>query len=522
MARGSSDLTDGADVLVVGAGPTGLALALEAHASGANVRIIERRAESFRPSRAMIMHSRALEVLRPLGVAEEVLDRADRSPRAQLHLGSRTVAAQLGDVALGDTAYPHLTLVRQADVEDVLADALAARGVTVERGVELVGGSAGVDGMHVHVRSDDEVAPASCRFLVGCDGPDSLVRRLAGIGWRGGRYAQEVVLADVELDGTLEPGVLHVVAGRHGLVFLFALGEGASWRLLATRPADRATEAAFGQPAGEVPLPEVQLLLDDSGLGARATDMVWSARVPLQHRLATSFRRGPVFLAGDAAHAGSPAGGQGMNTGILDATNLGWKLAFAAGGGHPGGRHQELLASYDLERRPAAAQVLALTHLIFFGEASTHPLPAFLRGSVLPYAAPALPVLLRQRPLLAAVVALLSQRWVRYRSSPLSVAGSPTSHGARPGDRLPDQTVTCERRSRRLHELTAEPGVHVLLERHTVVPELPAATRLVTVHRIDSWPGRGLLAVRPDGHVGYRTGRLVDDDLARWLRLVGR
>jgi hypothetical protein len=374
----------------------------------------------------------------------------------------------------------------------------------------------------VIVRSDHDVTQASCRFLVGCDGPDSLVRRTAGIGWCGGRYAQEVVLADVELAGGLEPGLLHVVAGRRGLVFLFALGEGATWRLLATRPADRATKGAFGQPAGDVPVSEVQLLLDDSGLGARATDMVWSARVPLQHRLATSFRQGPVFLAGDAAHAGSPAGGQGMNTGILDATNLGWKLAFAAGAGDVGARHEELLASYDLERRPAAAQVLALTHLIFFAEASTHRLPAFLRGSVLPYAAPALPALLRQRPLVAAVVALLSQRWVRYRRSPLSVAGSPTSRGARPGDRLPDQTITCEGRSRQLHELTAQPGVHVLLERDTVVPDLPPGTRLVTVHRIGSWPGKGLVAVRPDGHVGYRTGRPVRDDLATWLRLVGR
>jgi len=211
-----------------------------------------------------------------------------------------------------------------------------------------------------------------------------------------------------------------------------------------------------------------------------------------------------------------------MNTGILDATNLGWKLAFAAGDGHLAGRHAELLASYDPERRPAAGQVLALTHLIFFGEASTHPLPAFLRGVVLPYAAPALPVLLRQRPLVAAALALLSQRWVRYRSSPLSVEGSATSRGARPGDRLPDQTVTCEGRPLRLHELTAQPGLHVLLERSTVAPEPPPAAPLVTVHRIESWPGRGLVAVRPDGHVGYRTGRAVAGELEAWLRLVGR
>ncbi|GAA3715430.1 FAD-dependent monooxygenase [Terrabacter ginsenosidimutans] len=525
MARGRGGLSQGTDVLVVGAGPTGLTTALQARANGAAVRIVERRPEPFRPSRAMIMHSRTLEVLRPLGVVGDLLDRADRAPRAQLHLGARTVAAQLGDVGLRDTAYPHLTLVRQADVEDVLAGALEAIGVPVERDAELVEASWTDAGVRALLRADGEVGEVACRYLAGCDGADSLVRRLTGVGWQGGQYGQEVVLADVELDGGLAPGMLHVAAGRHGLVFLFALGEGATWRLLGTRPAGPDGEGAFGQPAGDVSVVEVQRLLDDSGIGVRVTEQVWSARVPLQHRIASSFRQGPAFLAGDAAHAGSPAGGQGMNTGIVDAVNLGWKIAVASRGGRgtgagAGGEHAALLGSYDLERRPAAAQVLALTHLIFFAEASTHLLPAFVRGTVLPLAAPALPVLLRQRPLMAAVVALLSQRWVRYRTSPLSVVGAPTSRGARPGDRLPDRTVTCEGRPGRLHDLTAQPGLHVLLERDTVAPELHLAAPPVAVHRIDSWPGSGLVVVRPDGHVGYRTGRLDGGDLSRWLRLV--
>ncbi|MEW1954306.1 FAD-dependent monooxygenase [Terrabacter sp. NPDC080008] len=523
MARAGSHVGEDPDVLVVGAGPTGLAAALQAHAHGARVRVVERRPEAFRPSRAMIVHSRTLEVLRPLGVVDDVLARADRAPRAHLHFGRRVVEAELGHVALADTAYPHLTLVRQADVEDGLARALAARGVPVERGVELVGATWGPDRVSALVRTDGEVTEVVCRHLVGCDGPDSLVRRLAGIGWRGGRYAEEVVLADLELDGgdgKLAPGVLHVVAGREGLVFLFALGEGASWRLLGTRAAGGDRDGAFGQPAGELALTEVQGLLDAAGFGVRVGEMAWSAKVPLQHRLATTFRQGPVFLAGDAAHAGSPAGGQGLNTGILDATNLGWKLGLAARARDDGDEPEELLASYDLERRPAAGQVLALTHLIFFGEASTHRVPAFLRGSLLPLAAPVLPVLLRQPPLLAAVVALLSQRWVRYRGSPLSAAGSPTGRGAHPGDRLPDRAIVSQGRSRRLHELTARPGLHLLLERDADAPALRPADPLVTLHRIDSWPGRGLVAVRPDGHVGYRTGRLDGAGLASWLRLV--
>ncbi|MGZ4471066.1 MAG: FAD-dependent monooxygenase [Nocardioidaceae bacterium] len=508
------------DVLVVGAGPTGLTTALVAHAHGATVRVVERRPEQFRPSRAMILHPRTLECLRPFGVTGDLLDRADLAPRARLHLGGRQVTADLGDVGLPDTAFPHLTLLRQMDVEEVLADALARRGVAVERGTTLVGVSPAAPGrpqVQATLRRDGRTERAGCHFLVGCDGPASTVRAATGIGWRGGPYREEVVLADVELAGDLEPGVLHVVAGRPGLVFVFALGEGATWRVLATRPAHR-TDVPFGQPGAPVPAAEVQQILDGAGLGARVTGLVWSAQVRLQHRLADSFRDGRLFLAGDAAHAHSPAAAQGMNNGILDATNLGWKLAFAAGS--PG--HEELLASYEQERRPVARQVLALTHLVFFAEASTHPLPSFLRGTLVPLAAPAAPLLLRQRPLLAQVVRLLSQRWVRYRHSALSVDGRPAYDGGpRPGDRLPDADVTVDGALLRQHELTARPGVHVLLSRDAAALDVPRLGRHVCVHRDESRPGRGLLAVRPDGHVGFRCGEADATQLVGWLDLVG-
>ena len=130
-----------AGILVVGAGPAGLALALQAHDHGAEVRVIERRPAAFRPSRALILHARTLEVLRPLAVTEALLARADTAPAAELHLGSRAVRVRLADLALPDTAFPHLSLVRQMDVETVLAQALADRGVPVERGTELAGGA---------------------------------------------------------------------------------------------------------------------------------------------------------------------------------------------------------------------------------------------------------------------------------------------------------------------------------------------------------------------------------------------
>ena len=343
-------MTSHSDVLVVGAGPAGLTTALQAQAHGATVRIIDRRTERVRPSRAMMLHARALEGLRPLGVTDELLNRSDTTPQARIHLGKRVVEARLGHADLPDTAFPHLTLVRQADVEDVLWRALQARYVRVDWGVEFrtVATQPGGEGPFcADLRlADGNLAERNlqqheCRFLAGCDGQSSIVRGLVGADWRGAPYRVEAVLADLELDG-LDPGRLHVAVGSSGLVFLFALGEGATWRMLATRPAKPQSAGHFGQLGPAAGEEEVRQLVLASGLEAGVREVRWSAQVPLQHRLASRFCSGNLFLAGDAAHAHSPAGGQGMNNGILDALNLGWKLGFASAGGV----HTELLDSY--------------------------------------------------------------------------------------------------------------------------------------------------------------------------------
>jgi 2-polyprenyl-6-methoxyphenol hydroxylase-like FAD-dependent oxidoreductase len=504
------------DVLVVGAGPTGLSLALQAHDHGARVAVLERRPDQWRPSRALIVHPRTLEVLRPLGVTDALLARGDTAPRVQLRLGRRAVPVGLDRLALDDTAFPHLVLVRQADVEDVLTQALADRRVLVQRDTTVCGVRGEGDQATATVRRDGREDRVRARYVVGCDGSASTIRADAGIAWKGTPYRHDVLLADVELDGDLAPDLLHAVAGRAGLVFLFPLGERAPWRLLATAPA---RPPAAPEERTTVPLVELQQLVDAAGLPATITDVAWSDRVHLEHRLAARYRGGNVLLAGDAAHTCSPAGGQGMNTGIQDAANLGWKLAFAA---HVAPGHDELLLqSYEAERRPVARAVLALSRTVFWGEAGTDPLATFFRGLVAPMSAPLVPFALRRRRLVAEAAGVLAQlRW-HYRRSPLSVDATPPSRfGAKAGDRLPDQVVDVDgRRAVRLHELTACPGVHVLLCRDATDPGL-RTTNLLHVHRVTSWPGAGALVVRPDGHVGLRSDPCVAGELTRWLRLV--
>jgi 2-polyprenyl-6-methoxyphenol hydroxylase-like FAD-dependent oxidoreductase len=505
-----------ADILVVGAGPAGLTLALQAHDYGAAVRVIDRRPQAARPSRALILHPRTLEVLRPLGVSQALLARADTTPTADLQLGSRLVRVTLAGLALPDTAFPHLSLIRQAEVERVLAEALADRGVEIERGTELTGLRGGSGGVRAILRSPATAEETWFDFVAGCDGPTSTVRAQAGIGWSGRTYPVEVVLADAELDGDLDGDTARVAAGRRGLVFAFRLGERATWRLLATRAAG-AGQSPPGQLGPPVPVAEVQALMDDAGLGARIAELAWSSRVGLQRRVADRFRRDRLYLAGDAAHAYSPATGQGMNAGIQDAVNLGWKLAFAAA--RPG--EGCLLDSYDRERRPVARQVLAMTHLAFWAEASQGPVPSALRMRLAPLAVSVAPAVIGRRHLVAEAVRLVSQLRVSYRHSPLSVEGTPRRQGGpRAGDRLPDQHVSSAGRSMRLHDLIVRPGVHILLDRDADPLGTLRPSRFVSIHRLTSSPGRGLVAVRPDGYIGFRGQTAEIDQLAAWLALV--
>ena len=246
VARGRR-LRTSAEVLVVGAGPTGLTTALQAHDHGAEVRVVERRPEAFRPSRAMIMHPRTLESLRPLGVTDALLARGDRAPAAQLRLGRRRVPVQLGEAGLRDTSFPHLTMVRQMDVEQVLMDALEARGVEVERGLELVDASTSppllappctaTDGSRRSPAGSSPVATARTA-------PSVVPRPSAG---RAGPTARRSCWPTSRSTATWRPDSCTSSASRPGLVFLFALGEGATWRLMSTRPGPDA-DAPTGRP----------------------------------------------------------------------------------------------------------------------------------------------------------------------------------------------------------------------------------------------------------------------------------
>jgi 2-polyprenyl-6-methoxyphenol hydroxylase-like FAD-dependent oxidoreductase len=523
------------DVLVVGAGPTGLTLAAQLAAFGIRPRVIDRGRDRVHESRALAIQPRTLEVLAGLGITDDLVAQGNPTVQLHMHAGRRVVPVALFDLGLDDTAYPYLLLLSQAETERILGEYLARVGVSVERDTEAVA-------LTVHEgravcrlrRRDGREEDVAARYVVGCDGAHSTVRHLAGIGFEGGAYPQTFVLADVEADG-IEPGAAHVFLSEHGILFLFPLGAPASWRLLAMRPPTDRTP-----PQTPVTLDETQSLVNGyTTIPIRLHDPVWMTNFRLQHRSATHYRAGRVFVAGDAAHIHSPAGAQGMNTGIQDAVNLGWKLAQVLNGlADP-----MLLDTYEPERGPVGRMVLRFTDRAFTIATSTNPLVGFARTRL----APALiPLALKAKTGRAYAFRTVSQLGVRYRRSPLSMegAGAPR-RGPRAGDRLPDAPVAYGGRPTTLHAAVATPGWHLLLcGRVDAWPASQTAqltdgdAGLVTIHRLSGHDTPGALhdphghalrrlgltpddtaqyLVRPDGYIGYRAGGADLEGLARYL-----
>jgi 2-polyprenyl-6-methoxyphenol hydroxylase-like FAD-dependent oxidoreductase len=538
---GSSESGVRVGVLVVGAGPTGLALAAQLDALGATVRIVDRQLDRVHESRALVVLPRTLEVLRGLGVSEKLVERGNDAVQLQMHFGEKLVRTPLFDIGLEDTAYPFLLFISQAETEAVLNEHLAARGVHVERGVELVALAAEERRVACTLRHQDGTTEQlRVGYLAGCDGARSSVRRLAGIPFEGGSYPQTFALADLEVDGVLEHVAAHAFIGAPGMLFFIPLGRPASWRMGGMLPTGSGATGREELPAPS--LAELQAIADSfTGGTLRLRDPVWRTYFRLHHRQAVRYRAGRVFLAGDAAHVHSPAGAQGMNTGIQDAWNLGWKLALV----DRGVADEALLDSYQPERWPIGRFVLRFTDRATAIATADRPVVRLIRTQMAPRF---VPIVLRLSRLRAFGFRTLSQLRSNYRGSPAVDEGEPAlRRGPRAGDRLPDAHIVEDGRERWLHDAVATPTYQLLLcgpaaswNNDQLARLSERYAELVPVRRLAREAAAGVLLdargeafarlgveqaahylVRPDGHIGYRSGATdlggLERYLARWL-----
>jgi 2-polyprenyl-6-methoxyphenol hydroxylase-like FAD-dependent oxidoreductase len=348
-----------APVLIVGAGPTGLTLALTLRLHGVNVRLVDRAPAAVAVSKALAVWSGSMEALAGLGVIDEFLAAGERLRSVSIGDGKRTLATLPAGEGV-DSPYPFPLLLPQSRTEAILGARAAALGVQVERAVELVGlvqDASGVTATLRHAQGGEETFRT--QYVVGADGARSFVRQTLGIEFEGYTEPQTFLLGDIKISGgELDHRSFYIWWHDGGTVVLLPF-EQDTWRMFAVRPdsedrGQREDRSPVDQPAT---LEELQRHMDRHGPpDTRIHSPSWLSAFRTNERLAARYRVERVFLAGDAAHIHSPAGGQGMNTGIQDATNLGWKLAYVLSGR---GEADLLLNSYEAERRPTARDVIA-------------------------------------------------------------------------------------------------------------------------------------------------------------------
>ncbi|HEY7358862.1 MAG TPA: FAD-dependent monooxygenase [Ktedonobacterales bacterium] len=412
--------------LVVGAGPTGLMMALQLARHGVACRIIDKQPHATTTSNAIGVQARTLELFDQLGLIDEALAQGNRLHGMNIYAdGQRLIQVRFDDLP---APYPFTLSLPQSETERILAKHLAEMGVQVERQVELIGFTQDTQAVTATLRhADGHEETATTAWLIGCDGAHSAVRHLLNVPFQGAAYPEAFALADVRLRWPLPDNEAHMFLRQDGLLAVFALPGGRA-RLIVETAAEAGDEK---MPAPT--LEDIQRYLDSfAPAGSVASDPAWLSAFRVHLRHAAHTRQGRVFLAGDAAHIHSPAGGQGMNTGLQDAYNLGWKLALV----HSGSAPASLLDTYETERLPVAESVLHTSDLILKAATLRSPITQQIRNRLVP-------LLVQQDFIQHRITEQIAELRINYRHSPIvgehqqSRFGHAPS-GPRAGDRAPD------------------------------------------------------------------------------------
>ncbi len=406
-------------VLIAGAGPTGLVLALCLAKQGTAFRIVDAKGGPGEASRAIAVHARTLEFYAQLGFADAVVEAGIKAQGLRMRAAGRTVGrADIAGMGQGLSRFPFVLSYAQDDHERFLVARLQEAGVAVEWNTALADVTEVAGGADVVLERGGARETVRVAYVAGCDGARSRVREIMGVGFPGGTYDQLFYVADARVDAPIDTDLVLNMGARTFALMLPVRSTGMH-RLIGTmhRPAAGAPAPQFSDVQAEV----------EALLGVHVEALNWFSTYHVHHRVAAAFRVGRCFLAGDAAHIHSPAGGQGMNTGIGDAVNLAWKLAaVTAGRALP-----TLLDSYEAERIGFARSLVATTDRAF--EAIVDPgwRGRFVRTWLMPKIFPAM---MRLAPARRAVFRMISQIRIAYPGSPLSRGNGGSVRG---GDRLP-------------------------------------------------------------------------------------
>jgi 2-polyprenyl-6-methoxyphenol hydroxylase-like FAD-dependent oxidoreductase len=405
-------------VLIVGAGPTGLVLALWLNRLGVSVRIIDKNAEPGTESRAIGIQARTLELYQQIGLAQEIVDKGIKANAFTIRKNGReTFSLSLREMGTGLSPFPFFLLFPQDDHEKILIEHLNQVGINVERNTTLASLTQNTDNVEAVLKTEQGIETVKIAYLCGCDGAHSTVRDALNIAFPGGTYSQLFYVADVIATTESENDNLQMCVTPHDFCLVLPVRSSGSFRLIGIVPSNKKEKIIFDDVTPSI--------LKNTALKIKKLN--WFSTYHVHHRVAQQFRKERVFLVGDAAHIHSPAGAQGMNTGIGDAINLAWKIAAVV-------QHRAsptLLESYEIERMPFANQLVATTDKLFQLMTNSGLLGKCWRGIFFPFI---LPLLFRLKFIRRYFFKTTSQIKINYRHSPLSAGHSKKIVS---GDRLP-------------------------------------------------------------------------------------
>jgi len=417
MSSEPIDHSDHSDVLIAGAGPTGLLLALWLTRLGVHVRIVDPKPGPTTETRAIAVQARTLEFYDQIGLGQETMAHGRPFSTVDLWVDGRLAGAvRLDGAGEGTTPHPYLYVLTQDQNEAMLVRALAENGTQVEWNTQLSGFTQQPQGVSAVLTTGDQTRTVQASYLAGCDGARSVVRHKLGINMTGGTYGKRFYVADVTASGRLHQDSVNLGFNADHFLAFFPMPEVGRHRVIGQMP-----DSAGEEPTFDAVRPEIEAF----GL-AHIEQLHWFSTYRVHHRVADSFRQGRVFLLGDAGHLHSPVGGQGMNTGLGDAVNLGWKLAQAIR--NP---ESEVLGSYESERLPFARSLVGVTDRVFTAIFAQGASARLLRTRIIPVL---MPRLTRFRAVKERLFLTVSQTRVHYPGSLLSTGQAGRVQG---GDRLP-------------------------------------------------------------------------------------
>lgn len=516
------------DVLVVGAGPVGLALTNDLIRRGIGCRLIDSAPHATQKTKAVGVMPRTLELLAKMGVAKPAIERGLKAaifcPYSD---GKRLTRIDFGEHLL-DSPYPYVLMLPQHQTEELLTEHLHRQGGAIEWRTELISLTQDEQGVEALLRhADGREERVRTAFLVGCDGAHSTVRHLLGLPFSGEAFEQSFAVGNVRLDWDLPYDEIFAFVHRGSFIAYFPMVH-RRCRVVIAYELDKA-------PTGDVTLEEIQSMIDTCGpLGARASDPADLTRFHVNQRRAEHYRRGRIFLAGDAAHIHSPIGAQGMNTGMQDAFNLAWKLALMV----KGQASAQLLHSYEAEREQVGEALLHGTGRATRLVLTHHPLLVALRNRLAPLYFSAAPGALHR------LAEALSEISIAYPHSPIVRDVRDNKGALQAGDRAPDglvrtseeaellslfelvnsprsillvftgqqEATTVEQQWREIEALLAE-GYEQIIEAYLITKQAVARSKQEAGRILQDVTGElhqrygtehgGLLLVRPDGYIGF-------------------